>query len=287
MTVYIHALREEGDTFHLDHLQRFPQFLSTPSARRATAVRPSMRQCQFWYFYPRPPRGGRQDIYTIANALVKISIHALREEGDCRACRQRNRREEFLSTPSARRATRLPCCVSLGSDISIHALREEGDNVLESTIAGVGKFLSTPSARRATISVLLVALSLSNFYPRPPRGGRRYRSAAYNATIKFLSTPSARRATKRCRPCHTQCRISIHALREEGDGKAGACRNCPVHFYPRPPRGGRLPGWTQNHCEYHHFYPRPPRGGRPRLRCRRKQAYSYFYPRPPRGGRLR
>ena len=34
---------------------------------------------------------------------------------------------------------------------------------------------------------------------------------------KFLSTPSARRATHRLRRCSWQWRISIHALREEGD----------------------------------------------------------------------
>ena len=33
--------------------------------------------------------------------------------------------------------------------------------------------------------------------------------------------------------------ISIHALREEGDTRAGS-RDAPsMHFYPRPPRGGR------------------------------------------------
>ena len=34
---------------------------------------------------------------------------------------------QFLSTPSARRATRHPAGRSGGSNISIHALREEGD----------------------------------------------------------------------------------------------------------------------------------------------------------------
>ena len=33
--------------------------------------------------------------------------------------------------------------------------------------------------------------------------------------------------------------ISIHALREEGD-QSGCCRHLPAqNFYPRPPRGGR------------------------------------------------
>ena len=57
------------------------RFLSTPSARRATA----------WSFATRSP--------TI------ISIHALREEGDLSPCAALLLRLEFLSTPSARRAT--------------------------------------------------------------------------------------------------------------------------------------------------------------------------------------
>ena len=37
---------------------------------------------------------------------------------------------------------------------------------------------------------------------------------------KFLSTPSARRATRTIWVCLPRLRISIHALREEGDHKA-------------------------------------------------------------------
>ena len=78
------------------------------------------------------------------------------------------------------------------------------------------------------------------FYPRPPRGGRRYQlfhsfafdgflstPSARRATaaiccwgfffFRFLSTPSARRATVRSFDMCQQARISIHALREEGD----------------------------------------------------------------------
>ena len=35
--------------------------------------------------------------------------------------------------------------------------------------------------------------------------------------------------------------ISIHALREEGDGTFAGLLTCPRYFYPRPPRGGRPP----------------------------------------------
>ena len=58
--------------------------------------------------------------------------------------------QEFLSTPSARRAT---CSYSLylvTGFISIHALREEGDPRLTSAASITTPFLSTPSARRAT-----------------------------------------------------------------------------------------------------------------------------------------
>ena len=33
--------------------------------------------------------------------------------------------------------------------------------------------------------------------------------------------------------------ISIHALREEGDGRHIETHMCIDNFYPRPPRGGR------------------------------------------------
>ena len=35
-------------------------------------------------------------------------------------------------------------------------------------------------------------------------------------------------------------KISIHALREEGDKGAANEPRGEAHFYPRPPRGGRL-----------------------------------------------
>ena len=214
--ISIHALREEGDSTPITGAVWMRQFLSTPSARRATALL-FLRPASLMHFYPRPPRGGRQ-------ALVQHSAMSV----------------AFLSTPSARRAT---YCTTAGGDgqhyfyprpprggrrlfhvkvfdetnfyprpprggrplcsaadaglylISIHALREEGD--VEDLPEGWSDetFLSTPSARRAT-----------RFYGLPTE----------RAT--FLSTPSARRAT--CLRLSSQVRNS--------------------NFYPRPPRGGRL-----------------------------------------------
>ena len=59
MNISIHALREEGDEDALDFLFEVLGFLSTPSARRATSSQESCFTAQT-YFYPRPPRGGRQ-----------------------------------------------------------------------------------------------------------------------------------------------------------------------------------------------------------------------------------
>ena len=123
-------------------------------------------------------------------------------------------------------------------------------------------FLSTPSARRATSASAGRKCPGSDFYPRPPRGGRHSSGVPGAKQFLFLSTPSARRATSsghwsRRVPWHFYPRpprggrqrvrasgwgyrgISIHALREEGDG-AICCKPWSTrHFYPRPPRGGR------------------------------------------------
>ena len=57
--ISIHALREEGDGRFQELVYFKELFLSTPSARRATTVAGLMPLFSF-YFYPRPPRGGRQ-----------------------------------------------------------------------------------------------------------------------------------------------------------------------------------------------------------------------------------
>ena len=126
------------------------EFLSTPSARRATAV-----------------------MLLSKKSLLRISIHALREEGDAPTRPIQKTPVGFLSTPSARRATDILDLIEVQSHISIHALREEGDvdNVERLYLGKV--FLSTPSARRATGKHRRTGYSQQNFYPRPPRGGRQ------------------------------------------------------------------------------------------------------------------
>ena len=82
--------------------------------------------------------------------VCTISIHALREEGDAARPEQYKEHFLFLSTPSARRATRAEVAELLPQVISIHALREEGDLLKTDLGEHMAEFLSTPSARRAT-----------------------------------------------------------------------------------------------------------------------------------------
>ena len=174
-------------------LEEQVEFLSTPSARRATFDAGACNQDQ-GYFYPRPPRGGRLGTDGRIGMYVEISIHALREEGD--QIQQLHNLALLNFYPRPPRGGRRTDWKTQVDDIaiSIHALREEGD-------------------QRGTLRTLVGQY----FYPRPPRGGRLCAARAFNSTLLFLSTPSARRAT-RCRRCPAAC------LQD---------------FYPRPPRGGR------------------------------------------------
>ena len=102
------------------------RFLSTPSARRATSRR-AIRSLMGAYFYPRPPRGGRPTRAAATDSTEPISIHALREEGDCRPWTGGSCRYDFYPCPP--RGGRLGGILygGRGQGISIHALREEGD----------------------------------------------------------------------------------------------------------------------------------------------------------------
>ena len=61
-------------------------------------------------------------------ALLIISIHALRVEGDIGGLPPCQRQLRFLSTPSGWRATKYGIDFKVRRDISIHALRVEGDS---------------------------------------------------------------------------------------------------------------------------------------------------------------
>ena len=139
-------------------------FLSTPSARRATITDRAVRYLQTisihalreegdhlprsWHlaaanFYPRPPRGGRPSRQT-------KMVSALR----------------FLSTPSARRATR----------------------AFHSTVPGLRYFYPRPP-RGGRRGVCRSPSGHGNFYPRPPRGGRLFQQVKLLYLIHFYPRP--------------------------------------------------------------------------------------------------
>ena len=234
--ISIHALREEGD---LHQVRVVPQRrISIHALREEGDLASTPSAAADSYFYPRPPRGGR--------LRARSSMHSPSQFLSTPSARRATQLYAvapvifvFLSTPSARRATDMVEAGRISQEISIHALREEGDE-----LAADGEN------------------SLIYFYPRPPRGGRRIFVSAVPIALLFLSTPSARRATsvmslvassttflstpsaRRATEDLLQRgrvrRISIHALREEGDKKGSEQQAGGRNFYPRPPRGGRL-----------------------------------------------
>ena len=192
----------------------------------------------------------------------KISIHALREEGDIHVRDPTLRavdisihalREEGDTKHTKRRSSML---------ISIHALREEGDDSTSTPKTYTVKFLSTPSARRATGHARWVrdenvflstpsarratgfvggaATTVANFYPRPPRGGR-----PFSKLLKVDFTE-----------------ISIHALREEGDWDGDELHCSCVVFLSTPSARRATSSFHTTGYGAFDFYPRPPRGGR-------------------------
>ena len=189
-------------------------------------------------FYPRPPRGGRRagqrqrakkDEFLSTPSARRATVGNSQSGGHAQlflstpsarratqASNKSHRPKPFLSTPSARRATESGTSLDKASPISIHALREEGDPQSWFYVEDVRYFYPRPP-RGGRRGIPDNHATLLYFYPRPPRGGRPQQRAAAAAMVGFLSTPSARRATRPSQP---------------SDGT-------PWHFYPRPPRGGR------------------------------------------------
>ena len=281
VVISIHALREEGDRTIFSHGVHGLEFLSTPSARRATS--PLVVYTKLSPFLSTP--SARR-----ATEGPDVTLSA----------------DKFLSTPSARRATSARATCKTGRFL----------------------FLSTPSARRATLRATSSPCFITYFYPRPPRGGR-LRHHQPRRLCAPISIHALREEGDRGRHRSPRGRtisihalreegdlegcvkivpllISIHALREEGDRRTQPMQTSTGNFYPRPPRGGRRARQTlRAHCRaisihalreegdmrsmslsssQAYFYPRPPRGGR-RNTGDRGRGGGYFYPRPPRGGR--
>ena len=160
--ISIHALREEGDDLlHAFH-ELLAHFYPRPPRGGRLMSRDSKIAC-FWDFYPRPPRGGRhkprRPVAGGRNFYPRPPRGGRQEPGLLQKIEF-----QFLSTPSARRATAIWVLSRLVSRISIHALREEGDDGLPADDVAVAVFLSTPSARRATAKTETKSLFSNKLY---------------------------------------------------------------------------------------------------------------------------
>ena len=205
-----------------------------------------------WYFYPRPPRGGRR----ASLSVVDESFTFLSTPSARRATWGRyrlglpvtdfyprpprgGRRDfyvqgvdltEFLSTPSARRATRMTELKDSRFTISIHALREEGDlaKIIGHALNAISIHALREEGDPARIPLMSTAM---HFYPRPPRGGRPTKQVVRSAGINFYPRPPRGGRLLEASSDLANRVISIHALREEGD---------PGYPAFRPDAGGFL-----------------------------------------------
>ena len=147
-------------------------FLSTPSARRATEDFRLHYICTMISIHALREEGDcGGDVLCVCH---KISIHALREEGDgvldllCEVLHPIS--IHALREEGDQSITVFVLCFR----ISIHALREEGD--LNITKKWIQEHISIHALREEGDKVTISTLSTrSYFYPRPPRGGRRLR----------------------------------------------------------------------------------------------------------------
>ena len=230
--ISIHALREEGDL----RLRQSPGVVVIS----IHALREEGDLC------PRP-----------CIVFAHISIHALREEGDPigdgdfrvvslflstpsarRATTHRHHlsklMQKFLSTPSARRATPAPHAAA-GCCRYFYPRPPRGGRLRQGCcLTHIPSDFYPRPPRGGRPGRLLRYSDRSDFYPRPPRGGRRPSEFVLDCVYLFLSTPSARRATAGRGVVEGPQPISIHALREEGDGSSSTGGTTSNEFLSTP-----------------------------------------------------
>ena len=167
-------------------------------------------------FYPRPPHGGRHRAVRDESVVVGISIHALRMEGDRSFAHVLEFIAQFLSTPSAWRATGPRCC----------SLTPDND------------FYPRPPRRGRHISSPTLTIG-QNFYPRPRVEGDPHLSAAFHGRSRyFYPRPRVEGDVN----YNGQKIVELNFYprpRVEGDFDPLATEYIEDDFYPRPPHGGR------------------------------------------------
>ena len=215
--ISIHALREEGDnSFQCSQSSRLDFYPRPPRGGRPYVAGYVTKKT--YDFYPRPPRGGR----------LRHSSKLQQDKG------------YFYPRPPRGGRPSLAFSLLCNREISIHALCEEGDKNIGLPYLFTLDFYPRPLRGGRQCPHPRCQAAADDFYPRPLRGGRlAMQMQQQECCCEFLSTPSARRATSCAGHQIAETRISIHALREEGDAMCVAFSSAKAYFYPRPPRGGR------------------------------------------------
>ena len=233
-----------------------------------------------------PARGATPGVPVPPDVPRWISIHAPREGGDLRVCRQQQDGCYFNPRPprGGRRHRDLA-----GDCVTYFNPRPPRGGRHSNAIDPIGRyqFQSTPPARGATA------------------GQCCYPVVVY----RFQSTPPARGATA-ILPCRRPAiSISIHAPREGGDDDLYDCNYLMFQFQSTPPARGATSAPVASAGILNRFQSTPPARGATVLQAeffrpvlisihapreggdgvgRNPEGVSgYFNPRPPRGGRLR
>ena len=213
------------------------------------------------YFYPRPPRGGRPDAFFHGAGVQQFLSTPSARRATFPLWVVHSKFFEFLSTPSARRATGVHFYKDDYQFISIHALREEGDRRCSGKSVLSRDFYPRPprggrpvnpchqitpcehfyprpprGGRRKSLTLLFI---MHYFYPRPPRGGRLPQLCLFVNSFLFLSTPSARRATSNGLKIWASTKFLSTPSARRATLPQFRLLLLFCDFYPRPPRGGR------------------------------------------------
>ena len=146
---------------------------------------------------PTPFRWGATRFKMLGDhAPIIISIHALRVEGDQIEYTRKKAKTDFYPRPPG---------------------GGRPDTFL--TVRKITEFLSTPSGWRATVRDYDYDHDRLYFYPRPPGGGRRrtYHVQRFIQINFYPRPPGGGRQHGCMRFKDLQAKISIHALRVEGD----------------------------------------------------------------------
>ena len=218
--VFLSTLPARGATFENLDIRPITPEISIHAPREGSDTNGSAAAALAGNFYPRSPRGERQNFQCRVLELYNISIHAPREGSDTRLADSRPGRTDFY--PRSPRGERPESKLALAfvSALFLSTLPARGATCPLVRRGGRRAFLSTLPARGATQPAAAGDLhrvisihapregsdrrstrkrvkSARNFYPRSPRGERL-----------SMSSPKSVKVT-----------ISIHAPREGSDGR--------------------------------------------------------------------